>query len=122
MFCVCMCSLQISRLEAELKKEKEDMMKLRQEQLPQLEKTAREVAKITTHSKQQSQTVASLGQDLVQAQVKGTLCILSLSTVVLMMQVCQHYVHTFEKFHLHYKSDPTFDRFVWSKNACTQKW
>ena len=43
-----------------------------------------------------------------------------------MTQVCQHYVHTFEKFnfHFHYESDPSFDtlaRFVWSKNACTQK-
>ena len=47
------------------------------QQLQQFEKTAREVAKITTHSKQQSQTVATLRQDLVQAQVKGTLCVLS---------------------------------------------
>lgn len=42
------------------------------QQLQQFEKTAREVAKITTHSKQQSQTVATLRQDLVQAQVKGS--------------------------------------------------
>ena len=43
-----------------------------------------------------------------------------------MTQVCQHYAHTFGKFkfHFHYESDPSFDRFaqfVWSQNACTPK-
>ena len=38
-------------------------------------------------------------------------------------QVCQYYAHTFEKFHFHNESDATFEtlnRFVCSKNACTQ--